>query len=134
MALDSVKTRINTQSLFWAISGPVTALFVTITLYYVIISQYETRKIMRFLWILLRHQRWQWPLKRADARTQMMYLCGLPKYKVKVIEDVPTPARQLYLMNPDGMFDHSPSSVPNYCLGGGQRKLTRPQVSPKVRS
>ncbi|KAF8248705.1 hypothetical protein K440DRAFT_678914 [Wilcoxina mikolae CBS 423.85] len=75
----------NSKTLFWAITGPGTAFFVLPTLWVVILSQYELRKILRFLWFLFRHGCIHPVLKQPDVYAQMRYLKGLQKCKVKVL-------------------------------------------------
>ena len=55
-----------------------------VTIYVIIASQYELRKIIRFIGRLF----WQWriepPLSRADARAQVQFLNQLPIYRIKI--------------------------------------------------
>ncbi|CCX14991.1 Protein of unknown function [Pyronema omphalodes CBS 100304] len=72
------------QSLFWAITAPFTAAIMGITLHYVIVSQYEPRKVGRFIWGLISEWRADPVLDRASVRAQKRFLNGLPLYKIKL--------------------------------------------------
>jgi hypothetical protein len=57
------------------------------------------RKIVRSLWIFLRHLRIQPFMNRADAHAQRSYLQNLPKYKIKATTTTGEPH---YLVDPKG--------------------------------
>ena len=83
--LEALKEKYSTsQANFWAVTAPITCMIMAITLYYVISSQYELRKIVRFIGRLF----WQWridlPLSLADAHEQKQFLNRLPLYQVKI--------------------------------------------------
>ena len=83
--LDGVKDDYKpTMASFWAVAAPITCIIMAITIYSVIVSQYELRKIVRSIGRLL----WQWridlPLSQADAHRQGQFLEQLPLYRVKI--------------------------------------------------
>ena len=78
------------QAAFWKIAAPVTGVIMAITIYHVVISQYEFRKIVRSIGRLFCRQRIDWPMSRSDAHAQKHYLEQLPLYRIKVEKCDPT--------------------------------------------
>lgn len=71
--------------------------------YYLMVSRYESRKMLLYIsnWFHWRYA--DWPLKISDASAQEKFLNGLPKYKIRM-ESETSPEDLEYLLEPNGTY------------------------------
>jgi hypothetical protein len=140
------------QGLFWSITAPFTGAIMAITLYYVIISQYEPRKVVRFVWRLLSEWRVGPLMDRASVHAQKRFLNGLPLYRIKLepsgasvvgsnvpapnvpapsiaASNVAVPSNAQYLLPPDGKPNDCILSNPEANLSIVKNKINTQEVT-----
>ncbi|CCX15013.1 Protein of unknown function [Pyronema omphalodes CBS 100304] len=98
--LEALKEFSQSQAKFWMVAGPVTGVIMIVASYYLMVSRYESRKMLLYIsnWFHWRYA--DWPLKISDASAQEKFLNGLPKYKIRM-ESETSPEDLEYLLEPN---------------------------------